>query len=70
MEGIGNLTADVYGIALGLKWNFMYQFWLGYRLKVDRINASFITPGQGPGVNSGWTMYRTEPLFISLSFEH
>ena len=67
VQGISNLTADVYG---GVKWNFMYQFWLGYRFSFDRVNASFIQPGQGPGVNSGWTMYRTEPFYFSISFEH
>lgn len=70
VEGIGNLTADVYGGSLGLKWNFMYQFWLGYRFAMERINGSFITPGMGPEVNAAWTQYRLEPFFISVSFEH
>jgi hypothetical protein len=70
MEGIGGLNADVFGGALGIKWNFMYQIWLGYRFKIDRINANFNMPNQAPSVNASWTMYRTEPFFISLSFEH
>ena len=71
VEGISNLTADVYGGSLGVKWNFMYQFWLGYRFSLERINASFITPGGNPSQNAGWTMYRTEPVFfIDWFFEH
>ena len=70
VEGISGLTADIFGGALGIKWNFMYQIWLGYRFRFDRVNAVFVTPGQAPVVNAGWTMYRTEPFFISLSFEH
>ncbi len=70
VEGISGYTADVYEGAVGLKWNFMYQFWLGYRFSSTRINGTFITPGANEAENASWTMYRLEPVFLSLSFEH
>jgi len=70
IEGIGGLTSDVFGLSLGAKWNFMYQFWLGYRFQIMRSSNTFNTPGQAPAVNSTWTTYTTEPAYISLSFMH
>lgn len=70
IDGISNWVSDTYGGSLVVKWNFMYQFWLGYRFSMERINNSFTTPGQAPSVTSSWTQYRLEPLFFSLSFEH
>jgi hypothetical protein len=70
IQSINGLVADVYGGSLGLKWNFMYQFWLGYRFSMERIVGSFQTPGQPPSQSAAWTQYRTEPIFISIGFEH
>lgn len=70
VEGTDGLTADVYEGSLGVKWNFMYQFWLGYRFSTSRINGIYQPPNQPNNINATWTMYRTEPFFFSISFEH
>ncbi|MBK9294393.1 MAG: hypothetical protein IPM57_08095 [Oligoflexia bacterium] len=70
VQSIGGLTADIFGGSLGVKWNFMYQFWLGYKFSFEQINGIFQTPGQPSSYNASWTQYRTEPFYISLSFEH
>jgi hypothetical protein len=70
VQGTDGLVSDVYEGSLGVKWNFMYQFWLGYRFQMERINSSFSTLQQAPAVNASWTQYRLEPFYISVSFEH
>lgn len=70
IHAINGLTADIFGGSFGVKWNFMYQFWLGYRFGMERINGILQTPNQSPSVNASWTQYRTEPLYFSVSFEH
>ncbi|MDZ4678506.1 MAG: hypothetical protein SGI74_13495 [Oligoflexia bacterium] len=70
IEGFDGLVADVYGASLGVKWNFMYQFWLGYKYSFERVAATFTSVNQASSVNSTWTMYRSEPFFLSISFEH
>jgi hypothetical protein len=70
MEGTPGFTADIYQGSLGVKWNFMYQFWLGYRFSTTRINGIYQPPNQPENINATWTMYRTEPFFFSISFEH
>ncbi|MCC6277192.1 MAG: hypothetical protein IT289_04675 [Oligoflexia bacterium] len=68
--GHSGLVADVYGGSLGVKWNFAYQFWVGYRFGMSRVTGIYTTPGQPTNVNSQWTQYRLEPAYFSISFEH
>ncbi len=70
VEGMSGWVTDVYGGFAAVKWNFMNQFYLGYRFQMERINSSFNTPQKAPNVTSSWTQYRLEPFYLSISFEH
>jgi len=66
---LGPTNADVMGGSLGLKWNFSGRFWAGYRFAIERVNAQMGMPLTPPYVNSTWGLFRTEPIFLSISYE-
>jgi len=66
---LGPFNADVVGGSLGVKWNFKNRFWLGYRFAIERVAATLVAPLSPPYINSTWGQYRTEPIFLSISYE-
>lgn len=68
MEGINGVTVDAYGGSFGVKWNFFYEFWLGARYSLLNVTGKFQPAGSS--ANATWTQSRSEPIFLSLSYEH
>jgi hypothetical protein len=66
----GTVMADIPGGSLGVKWNVADHLWFGYRIGLERVNGNYIAPNQAPGVNSSWTLWRTEPFWFSMSYEN